>query len=36
MSNSKTKFQELMEEQLPLFLMLRKEESQNKFKNSDK
>ncbi len=29
MSNSKTKFNELMEEQLPLFLMLRKEEKMN-------
>jgi hypothetical protein len=36
MSNSKAKFQELMEEQLPLFLMLRKEESQNKFKMNDR
>ena len=36
MSDSISKFNELMEEQLPLFLKLRKEESKNKFKMNDR
>lgn len=36
MSDSISKFNELMEEQLPLFLKLRKEESKNKFEMNNR